>query len=273
MRQRYFHSGTSKLIFVLDVVAVMVSLTIAVAVRSHLGDYLFAFSTAIAVFSLTQFLRLLNLFLFDAYTVSFATFTNGDMQRIMRLNLLPSAVLLILRLASPVVSLRMPISMIVIEYIGTTLGFIMIRTVMQRRLMTRSTDVGHKERILLWGEVADIRELIPDVPDFCRRNYVEIMGILNSNPLFWQTEYEGIRVYGDETKLRDLLLADDRIAAVCFLCPQELQRSRIKSISSVAEKLNLRASVIENDRVKETGAVELSRMANDETVVRRKGSL
>lgn len=250
MRQRYFHSGTSKLTFLLDVLAVMVSLSIAVVVRSRFGDYLFAFSTAIAVFSLTLFLRLLNLFLFDAYTVSFATFTNSDMQRIMRLNLLPSTIMLILRLVSPVVSLRMPISMILIEYIGTTLGFIVIRTAMQSRLARRSPKVGHKERILLWAEVADIRDLIPDLPLFSRTNQVEILGILNSNPLFWETEYEGIRIYGDELKLRDLLAADDRIAKLCFLCPAEVSRARFAAIQPILAELNLGLAVLEAGEVR-----------------------
>ena len=244
MRQRYFHTSTSKLTFTLDVLAVLVSLFVALAIRSQLQYFLFTLPTGVAVFSLTLLFTMLTLFLFDAYSISFAVFTGSDMQRIMRINLIPSILLFLLRLASPTVILRMPYSMIIMEYVTSTVGFILIRTVMHNRLAKRSNSIGHVRRILLWAETADISRLIPDMGQFSRSQHVEVTGILNANPLFWQTEYEGLRVFGDETALRDLLFTDDRISTLCFLTPEELTRSRLASILRLMGELNLEPAVI-----------------------------
>ena len=244
MRQRYFHTGTSKITFLLDILAVLVSLLLALAIRAQFLYYLFTLSAAIALFSLTLFFRILTMFLFDAYSLSFGTLTNSDMQRIMRINLIPSLLLYLLRVISPTASLRMPYSMIIIEYIATTLGFVLIRTAMHNRLVKSSHTIGYRRRILLWAETADILEIVPHLDEFCQSQKVEIRGILNANPMFWQTEYQGLRVFGDESALRDLLFSDDRISALCFLVPQELTRNRFGAIVPLLRELNLEIGVI-----------------------------
>lgn len=250
MRQRYFHTNYSKLVFVLDILSVIISLFIAVGVRSRFGQYLFAFSTAAALFPLAVFLRAFVLLLFDSYSITFATFTVSDIQRIIFMNLIASAVLLLLRLFSPTRVLQMPISMIVIEYVTTSFQFILIRTFVYKRLQRRAEGIGYVRRIVLWGQLSDIHRVVPDPSDFPRHRHSEIVGILTHNPIYWQTEYRGIRVFGDETVLRTLVSADDRISTLCVVRPSELTRRTRAALLRETSALNMSIGVFENGHVK-----------------------
>jgi len=244
MRQRYFSPGAGKLTFLLDTFAVLASLFLALAIRSQFEAYWFTLPAGVAVFSLTIVLRMLSMFIFDAYTMSSRTVTVADMQKIMAINLVPSLVLLVLRLVSPTPTLRMPYSIIILEYFATTFGFILIRTIMHNFLARRSTTVGYRRRILLWAEISDVKRLIPDVRATCESQRLDVRGIFNANPLFWQSEYEGIRVFGDESSIRDLLFADDRISAVYFLTPYELTLRQLDALEALCGELNMEAGVM-----------------------------
>lgn len=243
MRQKYFYARSSKIAFLLDAVAVTLSLSIAIGVRLQFKGFFFVLSTTTALFPITLLLRILSLFLFDSYAMSFTTFLNKDLQRIILINLLPSFLLLILRLVSPIVNLRMPISIIIIEYIATTLGFILVRTFLHSRLVARTKAVGHRKKILLWGEVADIRESIAKMRESSELNRQDLIGILSPNALYWQTEHFGLRVYGNETILKELVAADDRMCALCFLNPHELTRTAIGKIVPLLDELNMQAGI------------------------------
>jgi FlaA1/EpsC-like NDP-sugar epimerase len=262
MRRRYFQTGTSKIIFLLDVLSVIASLLLALAIRSQFQYYMLTPSAAIALFLLTVLLRVLAMFLFDAYSLSFRILTSSDMLRIIQINLIPSVLVLLFRLISPSPTLRMPYSMIIFEYISTTLCFVLIRTALHNRLVKGDRTVGYKRRILLWAETADIAEQLPHLDDFCRVQRLEIRGILNANPLFWQTEYEGIRVFGDESSIRDILFSDDRISTLCFLAPEELTLNRLASIAALARDFNLETAFIRDRSLMVVSPVELASLVS-----------
>ena len=249
MRQRYFHTNASKIAFLLDTLVIPLSLLAALAVRSQFKDFLVSLSGALVVFSLTLVFRVLSLLIFDAYTLSFAVFTNADMQRLIWINMLPTLLLILVRFISPIETLRMPISMIGMEYVTTTLAFIIIRSVMHNRMVASSRVLGHKKRIIVWSEIADFSRQIANREDFCRSGRLEIMGILNGNPLYWQTEFRGLRVFGDENVLRDVIAADDRICMLCFINPEELTKRRVKALIPLVEELNLQLGIIQKDKV------------------------
>jgi FlaA1/EpsC-like NDP-sugar epimerase len=268
MRQRYFQTNASKITFILDVLVIPLSLVAALGVRSQFKDFLVSLSGALAMFSLTLLFRILSLLLFDAYTLSFATFTNADMQRIMWINWLPTLLLVLSRFLSPVEVLRMPISMIAMEYVTTTLGFIIIRSVMHNHMVASSRVLGHKKRIIVWSEIADFSKQITNVEEFCRSGRLEIMGILNGNPLYWQTEFRGLRVFGDESVLRDVIATDDRISILCFITPEELTKRRVKAIIRIAEELNLQLGTIQNEKVSVATPAEFLEITDGNDVAR-----
>jgi FlaA1/EpsC-like NDP-sugar epimerase len=249
MRQRYFQTNASKITFMLDVLVIPLSLVATLAVRSQFKDFLVSLSGALAMFSLTLLFRILSLLLFDAYTLSFATFTNADMQRIILINGLPTFLLILSRFLSPIEILRMPISMIAMEYVTTTLAFIIIRSVMHNHMVASSRVLGHKKRIIVWSEIVDLSRQITNREEFCRSGRLEIMGILNGNPLYWQTEFRGLRVFGDENVLRDVIATDDRISMLCFIAPEELTKRRVKALIPLVEELNLQLGIVQKDRV------------------------
>ena len=86
-----------------------------------------------------------------------------------------------------------------------------------------------------------------DLAEFCHVNNIKVMGIINSNPFYWDSEYMNIRIYGDEQRIPVLCGSDDRISTICFLHPETLTKRRTNNIMKYATELRLELAVIEKN--------------------------
>lgn len=246
MSIRYYYKHERKTIVLLDCIVVLVAIAFAYFIRAQYSDVLFTVQDAAILFPWLVFLRIFSNNFFEHYSISLKMFDNRDMMSILKHGIVPSAILILFRILSPYQDLRMPFSMIMMEYCFSMLGFIAVRLHINNYLQKSDDEtIGYRKRIILYGEVRDIERLI-DIEYFCTVNRCEIVGIFTSNPLFWQNELQQIRVYGDETKLRDLIASDDRISEICLIEEKEISEKRRQFIDNEARGFLLAVNPLES---------------------------
>lgn len=245
---RYYHHE-KKTIMILDCLVVLIAIAFAYFIRIQFSIVLFKYSDAIILFPWLIFLRIFTNLFFEHYSVSIKMFGNQDMIDLLKHCSVPSVILLILRFYSPFEEVRMPITMIVMEYCFSVFGFIAVRLYINKALQKRPLGkIGYRQRLLFYGEVREIKSAV-NLDEFNTENHCEVVGILTSNTLHWQNEIDNIRVYGDESKLKDIIMSDDSIAAICLINPEEISHKRKSYIMNHAKKYMLNVYTIKNRKL------------------------
>jgi len=250
MKNRVIVSRTGKLLLFTDVIVISASLFTAWIIRAQFQGFIYDIRRFSVLFPWVLFLRLLINFIFESYSFTFNSFTNVDITKLFKHNIVATAVLLFLRFFSPISNLRMPLTIIFLEYIFTSFGFFVMRLIIHMiELRDNINSVGYIARVLLWGEVKDIRDTV-DIKKLEEKNFIEVKGILNNNSFHWNTEYKKIRVFGNEDQLSMILANDNRISMICFVTFDFVTKSTLTKISEKAKKIRLEIGFIENNTIK-----------------------
>lgn len=120
---------------------------------------LYEFSTLVKIMPWMAAVRVITNYVFDVYSVRLGRLRVKDISRIFIIYIVPTAVYVLLRLYSTNYFLRLPFTMIFIEYTLAVFGSILIRLVyinIQYRLVRRKS--AHYRELLVYG---DIKELAP----------------------------------------------------------------------------------------------------------------
>ena len=243
---RKINSLNRVLLIAFDLLIIVFSLFAAWVIRSQFNFFVYDIRKFSYLFPWVIITRTLCHLFFELYSFSLNAFGSRDISRILKFNLLPTALLLFLRFFPKVPNtLSMPLSMIVMEYLFSTAGFIIIRLFFHSRSIKTDKVSGYIRRIILWAEVAELKEII-DL-NMLEKNGIEVKGILNANPLFWNTEYNGIRIYGGAGELPRISAEDDRISSVAILKPFDLTKRQRKELYQQADKLNMEIGIIEEN--------------------------
>ena len=238
-------------IFILfDILIICLSLLISWLIRSQFEYFFYGISKFIFLFPWVLFSRLFFHFFFEIYSFSFATLRNNDISRIFKYNVITSLILLFFRIIRPGSDLLiMPYSMIAMEYLFSTFGFIVIRLFFYSKRNNLNKVNGYRRKIILWSEVYDIKNYI-NIGVLSKKYNVDIVGIINSNPLDWNNDYRNIRVFGDEKEIINISADDDTVSTIAIFSKSELTKSQKKSIIETGQKLHMDFAVIDNDLLK-----------------------
>ncbi|MFP4511187.1 MAG: hypothetical protein ACLFNQ_13780 [Spirochaetaceae bacterium] len=247
-------------VFSFDLVLILSALIVSVGVRSQFEYFLFDLQAGASLFPMVLVLRIVVLFLSDEYATGFSVFPLSHIIRLALVNLIPSVIVIALRFTAPVAFLRMPLTMIAVEYSVTTLLMIMLRVIVSHAGAGNDTAIGYRRRVLLWAYPEDLRTSIGSIAEFARAHALDVRGILNRNPVSWNSEIEGVRVFGDESRMTELLAEDDRISTLLIFDTAELSRSRAATLADAAGRLRMDVAILDS------GAVQVVR--RDELIER-----
>ena len=258
MRQPYFSNTRSRIVFVLDIATVLVSLAISVLLRAQFDYYLLGLTQIAALVPIALILRVIVLFVLDHYAIGFAILAVSDIRRLLLHNLIPTAILIVMRLASPSPLLVMPFSIIMTEYVLSSMGMLLVRLTVHRFRPPRGTRVGYRQRILVWAHPRLLAAHINALLRLSSEGSIEIVGGLTADPVFWHTEHFGVRIFGDERCLKALLASDDRISTIMVMNPENLTYRRLTAMCREMTELRLRPAVYMNGQVQHISMSELA---------------
>jgi len=246
MKKKKKLDTATKLLILFDFLIVLVSLCLSYIIRAQFSILIFDFLYASVLFPIIIILRLGANYFFDHYNRSILTLSNREMMKIVKHNLVPTIVILLLRLLSPLKILRMPVSMIFMEFLFTNFGFIFIRLIRHQRMVKNpSFTPGYCRRVLFLAENLECFEE-GFISAFNEKNRCKIVGVLTVNPVFWDEEVDGILVYGDEKKIPDLVAENDMISTICISGRNDVSRTRINAILRYGHSFNLDMAIHEN---------------------------
>ncbi len=229
-----------RITILIDIAIVVISLFTAWFIRSQFQLFMYDIRKFSILFPWVLISRIFFNLFFGLYSYTYTQFTQLDIIRLFKYNLVTSVVVLVLRLFSTLQILSMPLSMIFMEYVFSCFGFLMLRLYIHHRMVkTGNHTIGYKRRVLLWGELLDIKRIIGDIHKFQLDNGVKVLGILNANPFFWGTEAEKIRIFGDASQLPRLLAGNDSISTICLVNPTVIKKRTALSLQNAAKSYNL----------------------------------
>jgi FlaA1/EpsC-like NDP-sugar epimerase len=99
------------------------------------------------------------------------------------------------------------------------------------------------------------------LPEFENREHVDVVGLITQNPLYWESRYGTVRVYGNHESLVSLVHDDDRISVVLFVAPERLTWSKLQYFAERIDKLRLTPAVIDDSRLTEVSVEQLMQRA------------
>lgn len=239
MRRPYFFDSLSRRVAVGDALITVAALAAALAVRARFAEYLVTALDVVVLAPFIVFLRLAILIGFEHYSVRPSMWLAKDVLGLVLHNLLPSLVFTALRFLSPVDFLRLPLSVILMEYVFASYAMFVLRALLASHGIRPSSDrARYRRRVLVWGEA---RELTDSgvLNELTRRDDLVIVGILTANPLFWDTQVEGLRVLGDHDRLPEILLSNDSISAIVIPIGTTMPEFLARSVRQKAERHGL----------------------------------
>ena len=237
----------NKLLLFIDVIIICLSLISAWLIRSRFEFFYYGFQKFTILFPWVLLSRLFCHYFFGIYSFSNVSLNNRDLFRLIKYNLIPSIILLVMRLIEPIDDmLRMPFSMIAMEYIFTVIGYIFFRLFLNTLKLDKYSTEGYHRRVILWGEVRDL-DVKVNMGKLLSEQNVEILGIINANPLYWNTEYRDIRIFGNEDEIVTLSAANKEISTLVFMNNFELTKRQKKKIFDQIKSLNMDFGLITNN--------------------------
>ena len=238
-----------RLMMIADLITVTISLSLAYFVRAQFSFFLMDTQDLFRILPWIIGLRLGTNFFFEHYSNSLIRLDTRDLNTLLRHCLVPTIFMLFVRYFTPFQILKMPISMIGLEYSFSVLGFVSSRLIMQNLFLKQAKiKASYHVRILIYGEVQHIIEKL-NLDAMMVKYQCEIIGILTSNAMHWQKEVQHVRILGDESFLPEILTADNQIAEIRLVNPEELSRRRFKRILELAKKLNMKVCNLQGSPV------------------------
>ncbi len=180
------------LLVCVDTFIIIGSMLVAWSIRREFKYFFFDIDNLYYFLPLVVICRLLVGSIFEHYKSGVRYFGARDLLALISENTIASGILLSARLISPIATLRMPISMIIIEYLFTTIFMASIRSLVSQG-DKRLYDANMKPLSALFftANAADFvgRIMTPNPSwQFC--------GVFSRERLDWNLEMEGIRVFG-----------------------------------------------------------------------------
>lgn len=238
---------SAKIIIVFDVIVICLALISSWLIRSQFNLFYYNIPIFSILFPWVLFSRILSQYLFGFYSLSISHLNNHDIFRVFKYNLLPSLVLVILRFISGREQLQMPLSMIAMEYLFTTSGSLFVRLLFYNFTIKKTIPEGYKRKAILWAEVKDFREQL-NLYQLRDKYNIDIKGIINDNPLFWNSSVSGIRVYGNESELPVISASDENISTVLFLNDTILNKRTKRNLMTYISSLRMEVGIISNEK-------------------------
>lgn len=250
MRRRNGLGNQGRLVLILDIVAVLASFGLAWLIRSQFRWFVFRPSDALVLCPWIVLLRIVTNLFFDHYGVGMQALTINDLGRLLSTSLLPSVVLMGFRYLFTFSFLRMPLSMILLEYVFSMGGFMIIRVAAHQALLRRSdAPIFHRRRVLLYGEVQELEDerVVARLEEDGR---TLVRGILTDNPMHWDDSVAGRRVSGPMEKARAIVAGDDTISGLILHDAAGLSDGRLAAAKAASQALNLEVGFWEDGAVR-----------------------
>jgi FlaA1/EpsC-like NDP-sugar epimerase len=173
---------------------------------------------------------------FDLYSVRLGRLRVVDISRLFIVYVIPSIIFVLLRFFSSLEVLRLPLSIIFLEYVLSVFGSIVIRLAyidVQYRIVSKHSP--HIRHIVLYGDVNEVSDdLIPRL----ERSMV-IHGILSPNPMQWEQSHQGYTVLGDSPALFGAMKYDNTISDIVIFGDADLTEKRFNRLRDIAKSLSL----------------------------------
>lgn len=238
MRRSYFANSAARWLAVMDLAISAASLGLALAIRANFQAFLVG-TTEIALFApFIVIARPATMYLFEHYSYSPSIWHSRDVLSIFAHNTAPTAILLLLRVISPIPALRLPFSVILMEYAFSVSLMVLARAARAGVIHKPGAHSQYRPRIALYGEIQDIRSSgILDA--LLESGAAIVVAILTPNPLHWDTDVAGIRVLGDERALHHALQSDDSLSTIVIVGRHLMPAARIDQVRTVAATYNL----------------------------------
>ncbi len=128
---------------------------------------------------------------------------------------MPSLIFIMLRFFSPINDMKMPLSIIFSEYVITFSGMILARLFVVRinHSLLKKKGGGHIRKAVILGDTNAIGNHL-EIKTFQEDHNVEVVGILSGSTLEWNTDFDGIRVFGGYQLLEELSAANESLSTV-----------------------------------------------------------
>jgi hypothetical protein len=223
-----------------DATVFSISLFIAWFIRSRLdavlSELLFGFSSIALVLPWLIVIRVLSSFLLDLYSVRLGRLRVVDISRLFIVYLIPTVIFALFRVLSPIELLRLPFSIIFMEYVFSVFGSVVIRLLyidIQYRIASNHSP--HIRHAILYG---DINEISTDLIKRFERHII-LHGIISPNPMQWEQVHFGITVLGNSAAVYSAMKYDNSISSIIIIGHSDLTEKRRQELLDIASRLSL----------------------------------
>ena len=232
-----------------DGLVVLLAFSASLLVRSRFQLFAVTWQEIAITTPMLLGLRVGLLYVFGHYSSGGSMWLAQDVVDLLWHNMFASSVLLLLRFLSPFAELRLPLSVISLEYVFSTFLMISVRAWNSVRLQAHSSTTGaHRRHVIVWGEprVIERRALLPHLS---AKYNVRVVGIVTANRFFWGTEMDSVRVVGDEQRFDEILQVDESVSELWVVEPGIIPRSKLKRIFATCRKCNLDVASVSSQNV------------------------
>jgi len=225
-------------VVVADVLVTVASLFASWLLRASFPDMLFTIYRVFLFMPYVLFTRLLVNVVMEHYRLSYVNLHLTDIIRLYVHQFFPTLIFLILRFGAPVPDLRMPLSMIGIEYVFTVGGMVLARIlVVQHRPRGNETASQRGASGLLICRLTDRPTAHAAFVDAQRMAWSPV-AVVTPDAIDADLDFHGIRVFGGLDALRALALEHHDVAYLGLT--QTLSQSERIEVLTVAAELGLR---------------------------------
>ena len=193
-------------------------------------------------------LRISVNFITDMYSVRLGRLLVVDISRIFFFYLIPTAVFIFLRLYSTNMFLRLPFSMIIIEYMTSVFGSVFIRLLYIDIQYSYSKRVSrYVNHLLVYGD----KNLLYRVPiiDRVNNDLLHVYGIISPNPMQWEDSYNNIPILGGINSIVKAMKYDNSISGILVVAPEELTCNEEEKIRMITDDLNLNLYFMKDNKI------------------------
>jgi len=224
-----------------DIFIIMLSMFFSWLVRRQFSLFLFDLHKFFLFLPIVLVVRLSVNRLLEHYSGRGTNFQIRDIHKLIRHNFIPTVAFLILRLTSPVSELRMPLTMIFIEFVGTTLGMVLWRSFLS------IADSNNRSRLDFAVNAAYFTARI--IPTRLKKVRAVprwfVAGVFSRNRLDWNFEIDGIRTFGSPMEISSSFVRENFIQI--FLLDGSLPLEERTFLFGVAARNNVQLRILAPD--------------------------
>lgn len=240
------------LLFISDILVYFVSILLAWYFRGQLdnvlSELLVKISDLYVIVPTIIGIRLVLNIITDLYSVRVGKFSVYDLSRLVIVMALPSMLFIIFRIVSPIALIRLPFSVIVMEYAFSFFGALVIRLLFINFAVRVKKQKGiYINKITVYGDLNEVGSVVKDLAD---QNRIGIEAIISPNPLQWNQNYNSIPVLQFPVGISRTMKYDDKIMGILVADVTNVTNKTMNTLKKYSEEHNLQLLELEDGRIR-----------------------